>query len=69
MTEESESQRIFVGYDRNSPAYLVYYPNTRKVLKHRLVEFMTKSEVECSTQTDMAFVEDDNYGKRFLSLV
>ena len=27
---------IFVGYDQNSPAYLVYYPMNGKVLKHTL---------------------------------
>lgn len=47
---------IFVGYSRNSPAYLVYHPQTRKVSKHRLVKFITKSSVEQETQTD-----DDDY--------
>lgn len=43
---------VFVGYDKNSPSYLVYYPNTRKVFKHRLVKFITKSGIEKETQTD-----------------
>jgi len=30
---------IFVGYDRDSPSYLVYDPDTRAVSKHRLVKF------------------------------
>ncbi|MCW4346512.1 MAG: reverse transcriptase domain-containing protein [Candidatus Thiodiazotropha endolucinida] len=30
---------IFVGYDGCSPAYLVYYPDTGKVMKHRVVKF------------------------------
>ncbi|KAI5619395.1 PRELI domain containing protein 3B, partial [Silurus asotus] len=28
---------VFIGYDKNSPAYLVYYPNTEKVQKDRNV--------------------------------
>ena len=38
---------IFVGYDRGSPAYLVYFPDSRKVLKHRVVRF---SKVVCPTE-------------------
>ena len=30
---------IFVGYDGCSPAYLVYYPDTGKVMKRRVVKF------------------------------
>ena len=39
----------FVGYDRNSPSYLVYYPENGKVLKHRIVTFTDKyvSSMEC----------------------
>ena len=29
----------FIEYDRDSPAYLVYYPENRTVVKHRLVKF------------------------------
>ena len=32
---------IFVGYDRESPSYLIYDPDTRAVSKHRLVKFTT----------------------------
>ena len=32
---------IFVGYDRNSPAYLVFYPEDNKVLKYRLIKFIS----------------------------
>ena len=32
----------FVGYDRDSPSYLVYYPENRTVMKHRLVKFTDK---------------------------
>ena len=34
----------FVGYDRNSPSYLVYYPENRTVMKHRLVKFTDRFE-------------------------
>ena len=33
---------IFVGYDWNTPSYLVFYPGNKRVLKHRLVKFITK---------------------------
>ena len=35
------SKGVFVGYDRDSPSYLVYDPDTRAVSKHRLVKFTT----------------------------
>lgn len=56
----------FVGFDKNSPALLVYYPDTGKVLKHRLVKFITTGTVEHETQTDLAMT-DDVHGKRFAS--
>ena len=34
----------FIGYDRDSPAYLVYYPENRSVVKHRLVKFTDQFE-------------------------
>ncbi|KAG7479129.1 Retrovirus-related Pol poly from transposon TNT 1-94 [Solea senegalensis] len=43
---------IFVGYDKYSPAYNVYHPETGKVLKHRLVKFITKNNTDSQTQTD-----------------
>lgn len=50
---------VFVGYDKNSPAYMVYYPDSRKVQKHRLVKFVSKTRVEQQTQTDMTPDDDD----------
>ena len=44
-------QGRFVGYDKNSPAYLVYHPDTNKVQKHRLVKFVSRAAVEKQTQT------------------
>ena len=43
---------IFVGYDKYSPAYNMYYPETRKVLKHRLVKFITKGSADSQTLTE-----------------
>ena len=34
----------FVGYDKDSPSYLVNYPESNSVLKHRLVKFTEKYE-------------------------
>lgn len=45
-------QGLFVGYDKYSPAYLVYNPDTNRVLKHRLVKFVSKTAVEKQTQTN-----------------
>lgn len=42
---------FFVGHDKGSPAYLVYYPGKGKVQKHRLVKFVTKTTCENETQT------------------
>ncbi len=58
---------IFVGYDKNSPAYLVYYPDTGKVLKHRLVKFITRCVTEHQTQTDISMSDDDSHGDRYVS--
>ena len=35
---------IFVGYDRRSPAYLVYFPATGKVGKYRRDQFASEGE-------------------------
>ena len=35
-----DKKGIFVGYDRDSPAYLVYYPESNKVERVRCVKFL-----------------------------
>ncbi|KAJ8032614.1 hypothetical protein HOLleu_26181 [Holothuria leucospilota] len=56
---------IFVGYDKNSPAYLIYYPVSGKVIKHRLVKFIRKDSVAQQTQTDETwFDKADMYLKQ-----
>ena len=37
--EPKSKEGIFVGYDKRSPAYLVYYPETRRVERVRCVKF------------------------------
>ena len=49
---------IFVGFDRSSPAYLIYFPETGKVLKYRVVKFPTKSVGEQQTQTEDILNDD-----------
>ncbi|KAL6490090.1 hypothetical protein MHYP_G00004350 [Metynnis hypsauchen] len=54
---------IFVGYDKYSPAYNIYYPETGKVLKHRLVKTITKGSADSQTQTSYDMEDDaENYG-------
>lgn len=45
-------KEIFVGYSKNSPAYLVYNPHTQRVSKHRLVKFIKKNSTDQQIQTD-----------------
>ena len=40
---------IFVGYDRDSPAYLVYYPESNRVERVRCVKFLDNF---CAPETD-----------------
>ena len=48
------SKGVFVGYDKNSPSYLVYYPQNGKIMKHRLIRFIKKGSVELSTHKLMS---------------
>ena len=51
---------IFVGYDRNSSAYLVFYPEDNRVLKHRLIKFISNVTNQL-TQTYSTDDDDDDY--------
>ena len=44
--EPRSREGIFVGYDKNSPAYLVYFPESMKVEKVRCVKFFDSPEFE-----------------------
>ena len=60
--EERGVKGIFVGYDKGSPAFLVYMPSTGKVIKHRIVRFpkgvAKTSGIEC-TQIQLDSDEPD----------
>ena len=43
------TEGVFIGYDKNSPAFLIYFPTTRSVRKVRCVRF-----------TDVVPINDDN---------
>ena len=51
---------ILVGYDRNSPAYLVFYPEYNKVLKHRPIEFISN----VTNQQTQTYPTDDDGEKK-----
>ena len=51
---------IFLGYDKGSPAYLLYIPETGKVMKYRVWKFpTTRKGVEQQTQTERPLPDDD----------
>ena len=54
---------IFLGYDKGSPAYLVYFPETGKVMRHRVVKFAKPNRCvsEQQTQTEDMLQDDDNF--------
>ena len=39
MLEPRATAAAFLGYDKNSPAYLIYQPHTGKVIKVRQLSF------------------------------
>ena len=53
---------IFVGYDRNSPAYLVFYPENNRVFKHWLMKFICNVTNQ-QTQTYPTDDDDDDDDK------
>ena len=60
--EERGRKGVFVSYNRSSPANLVYFPDIRKVIKCRLVHFVSKdSDVnDKETQTGGIPVDKDD---------
>jgi len=54
---------VFVGYDRESPAYLVYFKDTGTIEKVRCVRFTNKFENTQTGETDMN-VDDWDYVER-----
>lgn len=56
-TDSGSEQGIFVGYDKYSPAYLVYYPEINSVQKHRLVKFTVRTTIEEEMPTSESYSE------------
>ncbi|RUS70255.1 hypothetical protein EGW08_021985 [Elysia chlorotica] len=55
---------IFVGYDRESPAYLVYFPSTGKVYRQRVVKFMSEKDSEGTSNIHQ---DDDTDGDELIT--
>ena len=49
---------IFVGYDKGSPAYLVYHPDTKNVKKYRCVKFFDSESDNIGTRGSVSNDED-----------
>ena len=41
---------LFVGYDKNTAAYLVYYPETKKIKRHGMVTFTNKYQKDLEVE-------------------
>ena len=41
---------IFVGYDKQSPAYLIYFPETKAIKRVRCVKFTDSSNNSCLSE-------------------
>ena len=54
---DARSKRgIFVGYDKESPAYLVYYPEVNRVERVRCVKFHEQNFSEPETEPEEEFL-------------
>ena len=43
---QGEEQGIFLGYDKGSPAYIVYFPETQAIKRCHIVRFSDKFKIE-----------------------
>ena len=54
---------VFLGYDKGSPAYIVYYPNNNKISTHRVVTFTDSifplRQGDGVVQNNLVLCEDD----------
>ena len=50
--DDSGTRGILPGYDKSNPSYLVFIPETNKVMKNRAVKFPIKKVIEQQTQTE-----------------
>ena len=61
--ENRSVKGIFIGYDRRSPAYLIYFPETLEVKKIRCVQFhnvVTEKPDSIEISSDEDYVDDKN---------
>lgn len=56
--EDRSEKGIFVGYERNSPAFLVYFPESNTVRAVRCVKF-TNSSLETKKENEITNDDDD----------
>ena len=58
--EPRSSKCLFVGYDKDSPAYLTYNPTTKRVSRNRCVKFFEKfQECTAGSDADCDVLDDD----------
>ncbi len=50
---------IFLGYDKKTPGYIVYYPDTNRIATHRVVTFTDTFEGPKGATTDEVMFEDE----------
>ena len=50
---------VFLGYDKGSPAYIVYYPDSKKILTHRVVTFTDVVDFGSSVDRRPVDVDDE----------
>ena len=53
--DDSCTKGIFLGYDKSSLSYLVFIPETNKVMKYRAVKYPIKKMTKQQTQTEEVF--------------
>ena len=56
--DSRSKQGIFVGYDKRSPAYLVFYPDSNKVERVRCVKFFNEDNHDFKVDLDQ---RDDEF--------
>ena len=61
-----EAKGIFVGYDKESPSYLIYFPDKDKIRKYRCVICTDKLYEECKVDEGDRYVDlgDDDFVPR-----
>ena len=50
----------FVGYDKESPLYLAYYPKNNTIMKHRVIKFTNKNQMSSVPIDESSLFTDNN---------